>query len=138
LEDQDRSWTSLGKTMLITAMSHGWIMLAGTLAIVVMTYVAAYFLISEMAKNEKDGQLEIRTPFLSIIKKPSDQPSKRRNAKRPARFAHQGRARQAGRSGASKQSNRRIRRSKRKRGSLARRDLTNEHRLSRETPRRVV
>ena len=46
MEHQDRSWVDLGKTLLIAAMGHGWVVLLIFLSIIALTYVAAYFLVS--------------------------------------------------------------------------------------------
>lgn len=84
MEVRDRDWTSLSKTLLIAAASHGWVLLVGLLAISITTYVAAYFLVSAIQRDKKPGELKIKTPFLSISSGLSRQSDIRKRQRKPS------------------------------------------------------
>src|SRR5690242_17197623 len=71
MEHRGRGWADLGKTLLIAAMGHGWVVLLIFLFIIAMTYVAAYFLVSAIKGRESDG-IVIITPLLKIKSQPPD------------------------------------------------------------------
>jgi hypothetical protein len=64
MEDGDRGRRSLGRIALIAA-SHDWLLVLGLLAIIAMTYIAAYFLVSKIESNN-GHKILVRTPFLTI------------------------------------------------------------------------
>jgi hypothetical protein len=71
MEHRDRGWADLGKTLLIAAMGHGWVVLLIFLFIIAMTYIAAYFLVSAIKGRRSDG-IVIITPLLKIKTQPLD------------------------------------------------------------------
>jgi hypothetical protein len=80
MEHRDRSWADLGKTLVIAAMGHGWVVLLIFLSIIALTYVAAYFLVSAIKGRGGDG-IVIITPLLKIKTQPSNDHSEQKFSK---------------------------------------------------------
>lgn len=70
------SWAKLGRALLIALLGHGWLMIAGLLVIVVVTYAAVIVLVSTLGKER--GKIKIVTPFLTVIAKSNRDTSKPR------------------------------------------------------------
>jgi hypothetical protein len=64
MKDREQGWMGFGKIALIAA-SHSWVLLVGLLAIMAMTYIAAYFLTSSI-EDKKGHEITIKTPLLTI------------------------------------------------------------------------
>lgn len=63
------SWLSAGRTLLIAAWGHGWLILIGALCMIALTYVTAILLVN-LLKKGRDHEITIKTPFLLIRSKP--------------------------------------------------------------------
>ena len=66
MASQDRGWAGVGRMLLVVAASHGWVLVAGVLALIVVTYVGAYFLMSAIQREKLSASWSIQTPLLSI------------------------------------------------------------------------
>jgi hypothetical protein len=69
MEDRNGNWAKLGRALLVATMSHGWQMIVGVLAIILVTYAAVIVLVSTLNKGQGKGEFKIVTPFLTVIRK---------------------------------------------------------------------
>ena len=65
MKHHKQGWALLGRTLLIALISHGWIMLAGGLVFIALTYIAAFFLMSA-TKGTAAGSVTISTPLVTV------------------------------------------------------------------------
>jgi hypothetical protein len=79
------SWAAWVHALLMLAIGHSWLFIAGGLGMVATTYVAAYFFVTAIIKNPAVDTFEIRTLFLSIKSQSSDGSRTTQRQKRPER-----------------------------------------------------
>ncbi len=79
------SWAAWVHALLMLAIGHTWLFIAGGLGMVATTYVAAYFFVTAIIKNPAFDKFEIRTFFLSIKSQSSGGSRTTQQQKRPQR-----------------------------------------------------
>lgn len=69
--DRDEAWTWMGNLLLTAATGRGWMLLVGILSVLVITNLTAYVLLAALRKGQAEGELKIKTPFLTITNRRS-------------------------------------------------------------------
>ena len=65
MDSRNETWATVGRTLLMATVSHGWLTLAAALSLIAITHVSAIVLTRVLCKKES-CEITIKTPFLTI------------------------------------------------------------------------